>query len=535
MPNLATLPLPIPVPPAVPALPDVASAVLKSPAPANKPEDAKPKEQDFSKVLKNAQEEEEPEEEEEPSEKNNASVNAALLVAPVLPQQAPPVAEAAASPSPAVTAPASAVDASAAETPALPDAAPVLPTEASPFEILLSGNEPPVIMPQATAPAINAPVLPQMPPAMPPAMQPEAPALQTQAAPAIPAAMPVADTPAADTVPLPALSPDEQVEVQLHPALAAAVAKLPGNTAVTTPEDAQALAAQLSDLRDTDTDLSPGLKDKLTKIIDALQARAQTPAPVPQAGDNTASLLAQQIEKHLADRNITAIPIATQTADAPPVTIFHAKPATSADAPAIAALKTDAPPEQGADGGNSQNNNPSQQQPGAQATLPQQAAQQAAQAAAANGKFEQLLNNTPRSISDQVVFHLKAASHEGSSRITIQLDPVELGKLNIRLDIGKDGKAGIVITADNPQALDMLSRDAAGLQRALADAGLKADSGSLSFNLRGEQQSGQQSQQQAYRQQGVYAQENDPLEEALNATALRTYAMPVHDGLDIRI
>ena len=38
--------------------------------------------------------------------------------------------------------------------------------------------------------------------------------------------------------------------------------------------------------------------------------------------------------------------------------------------------------------------------------------------------------------------------------------------------------------ADRPETLDMLQRDARVLERALNDAGLRADSGGLSFNLR---------------------------------------------------
>src|SRR3546814_824286 len=42
--------------------------------------------------------------------------------------------------------------------------------------------------------------------------------------------------------------------------------------------------------------------------------------------------------------------------------------------------------------------------------------------------------------------------------------------------------------------LDLLQRDARGLERALQEAGVKTDSGSLSFNLRGQ---GQNHEQQA--------------------------------------
>lgn len=47
-----------------------------------------------------------------------------------------------------------------------------------------------------------------------------------------------------------------------------------------------------------------------------------------------------------------------------------------------------------------------------------------------------------------------------------------------------------MVTVERPETLELLQRDARGLERALQDAGLRTDSGSLNFNLRGD---GQQS------------------------------------------
>lgn len=58
------------------------------------------------------------------------------------------------------------------------------------------------------------------------------------------------------------------------------------------------------------------------------------------------------------------------------------------------------------------------------------------------------------------------------------------------MEVNHDGRVSAVITADRADTLDMLARDAKGLERALADAGLRTDSGNLQFNLRGEGQSG---------------------------------------------
>jgi len=44
------------------------------------------------------------------------------------------------------------------------------------------------------------------------------------------------------------------------------------------------------------------------------------------------------------------------------------------------------------------------------------------------------------------------------------------------------------VTADNPSTLNLLLKDVRGLERALQEAGLRADSGSLQFGLRGDGQ-----------------------------------------------
>ena len=91
---------------------------------------------------------------------------------------------------------------------------------------------------------------------------------------------------------------------------------------------------------------------------------------------------------------------------------------------------------------------------------------------------------------EQVTLQLHKMAKAGADQMTLQLRPAELGRIDIKLEFAKDGSntvKGIVI-ADTQAALDMLQKDSGGLQRALQDAGLRADSGSLQFNLRGDGQ-----------------------------------------------
>ncbi|MCZ6466694.1 MAG: flagellar hook-length control protein FliK [Alphaproteobacteria bacterium] len=89
-------------------------------------------------------------------------------------------------------------------------------------------------------------------------------------------------------------------------------------------------------------------------------------------------------------------------------------------------------------------------------------------------------------VADQVSVHIAKALKAGVDRITIQLRPASLGRIDVQLEVGHDGRVMAVVTADNKDTLDLLQRDARELERALRDAGLQADSGSLSFNLRGQ-------------------------------------------------
>jgi flagellar hook-length control protein FliK len=90
--------------------------------------------------------------------------------------------------------------------------------------------------------------------------------------------------------------------------------------------------------------------------------------------------------------------------------------------------------------------------------------------------------------SIQVAVQISRAVQNGASRISVQLNPPELGRVDVKLDIGFDGRVLAVISAERPETLELLQRDARALERALQNAGLETDSGSLSFAMRQEEQ-----------------------------------------------
>jgi flagellar hook-length control protein FliK len=71
-----------------------------------------------------------------------------------------------------------------------------------------------------------------------------------------------------------------------------------------------------------------------------------------------------------------------------------------------------------------------------------------------------------------------------STRFELRLDPPELGRVEVKLEITRDHKVTAVIAADSPQALTELARHARELEQNLQAAGLELSDNGLSFDLR---------------------------------------------------
>lgn len=91
----------------------------------------------------------------------------------------------------------------------------------------------------------------------------------------------------------------------------------------------------------------------------------------------------------------------------------------------------------------------------------------------------------PGAAAEQVKVKLVKAAEGGLDKIRIQLNPSELGKVDVRLEFGSDGGVRGVVTVEKPETLQLLQRDARQLEQALQDAGFKTDGESLEFQMRG--------------------------------------------------
>lgn len=78
----------------------------------------------------------------------------------------------------------------------------------------------------------------------------------------------------------------------------------------------------------------------------------------------------------------------------------------------------------------------------------------------------------------------------GATNFELRLDPADLGRVEVKLEVTRDNKVTAVITADNPQALTELARGARDLEQQLQSAGLQLSENGLSFDLRQGSQGG---------------------------------------------
>ncbi len=72
----------------------------------------------------------------------------------------------------------------------------------------------------------------------------------------------------------------------------------------------------------------------------------------------------------------------------------------------------------------------------------------------------------------------------GVNRFLIRLDPPELGRIDVRMQMDDAGNLNARLTVERPETLEFLQRDVRALERALAQAGLDSSRTNLEFELK---------------------------------------------------
>lgn len=83
----------------------------------------------------------------------------------------------------------------------------------------------------------------------------------------------------------------------------------------------------------------------------------------------------------------------------------------------------------------------------------------------------------------QIKDNLRQSLRKGETHLNIQLKPYELGKVEIKLDISRDGMVSALFKAENKETLEVLNRHSQDFQNIFKDAGLQADSQGMSFSM----------------------------------------------------
>lgn len=125
--------------------------------------------------------------------------------------------------------------------------------------------------------------------------------------------------------------------------------------------------------------------------------------------------------------------------------------------------------------------------------------------------------------------------HAGDNKFRIKLDPPELGRIDVRMDVARDGHVTAHLTAEKPETLAALSRDAAALERALNASGLDTDKNSLNFSLRQGNQGFESSDGKNAFDSGTQTETtaSEDAESGLPENVIRGYASS--DGVDLHV
>jgi chemotaxis protein MotD len=144
-----------------------------------------------------------------------------------------------------------------------------------------------------------------------------------------------------------------------------------------------------------------------------------------------------------------------------------------------------------------------------------------------------LTAQTPVPVSG-IAVEIAAQAKAGNNRFEIRLDPPELGRIDVRLDVDTDGNVKSRLVIERADTYDLLRKDASTLERTLQQAGLKTSDSGLEFTLRdqGSAQREARDQNQRNAERGII-----PDADVLPAEAASGYnrMLGLGSGIDIRI
>ncbi|MGU3546311.1 flagellar hook-length control protein FliK, partial [Methylobacterium sp. A52T] len=159
-----------------------------------------------------------------------------------------------------------------------------------------------------------------------------------------------------------------------------------------------------------------------------------------------------------------------------------------------------------------------------------------AQETAAPTQTAASLQTDPTIPIGQVPMTIGLRSLRGSNEFQIRLDPAELGRIDVKLEIDKaHGRVMTHLVVDRPETLALLQRDSGQLQQALSQAGFDPSAGGINLSLRGDggAQGGGGGGQPGDPQRGGAGWSRDQAEAPQEVAPIRV--LRGYGGLDMRI
>lgn len=101
--------------------------------------------------------------------------------------------------------------------------------------------------------------------------------------------------------------------------------------------------------------------------------------------------------------------------------------------------------------------------------------------------FRDIYKGMSKEVVDQVKVNITKSAVKGVDKIDISLKPEELGHIQIKMQIAKDGKLQAHIISSRPETMEVLQKEIHNLEKAFNEAGFQTDEGSLSFSFQGNQ------------------------------------------------
>ncbi|MBE6445534.1 MAG: flagellar hook-length control protein FliK [Alphaproteobacteria bacterium] len=99
-----------------------------------------------------------------------------------------------------------------------------------------------------------------------------------------------------------------------------------------------------------------------------------------------------------------------------------------------------------------------------------------------------------KDVIEQVKVNITKSAVKGVDKIDVRLKPEDLGNIEIKMQISKDGKLQAHITASRPETIEILRNEVQDLEKAFNDAGFKTDDDSFTFSFQNGQNENEQDQ-----------------------------------------